>query len=97
MLASRIGKDEMLNAVVDLTRSGRLDRENRGWMVRQLSSFKQERPRRALRDLLKNGDEVIRFCAAYDLAVFKGGDPEALDLLVATAEDPKSKKTERCL
>jgi hypothetical protein len=91
-LASRIGTDEMLDAVLDLTRSGRLAPENRGMMVRQLSLFKQEKSRKALRDLLKDGDEFIRFRAAYDLAVFKGADPEGLDVLVATAEDSKNKE-----
>lgn len=91
-LASRIGTDEMLDAVVDLTRSGRLPREDRSRMVRQVSLFKQEKSRTALRDLLKDSDEIIRFSAAYDLAVFKGRDPAALAVLVATAEDPRSEK-----
>lgn len=91
-LANRIGTDEMLDAVLDMTQSGRLERETRGWMVRQLSLFKQEKSKKALRNLLKDGDPYIRFCAACDLAVFKAADPAGLDVLIATAEDPNNKE-----
>ncbi len=91
-LAERIGTDDMLDDVIDLTRSDRLDREERRDMVHWLSMFKQEKSRKSLRDLLKDSDEVIRFSAAQNLADFKHGDAKALDVLVTIAEDAKNEK-----
>ncbi|HZZ78150.1 MAG TPA: hypothetical protein VFE62_06510 [Gemmataceae bacterium] len=91
-LASRIGTDEMLDIVQGMARSEGFGREGRLVMIRHLSLFKQEKSRTALRDLLKDGDEFVRFRAAYDLAVFKGADRAGLDVLIAVAENPNHKE-----
>jgi HEAT repeat protein len=83
-LASQIGDDDALKAVLEYARSD---------MVGQtagdvLGVFEQPAATEALRDLLKNANETIRFSAARSLA--KQSHPDALPVLLEVAKSESS-------
>jgi HEAT repeat protein len=83
-LASTIGTDEALESVLTLAHT----HEFRGNAVWALGRFKQQKAAQELRRFLKDESEELRFRSAQLLADRK--DPEALEVLLVIAHDPKS-------
>jgi hypothetical protein len=86
-LASTVGTDEALAAVLDLARSD-LAGGTRASAMSALAPFKQAAAVQELHAFLKDPDEDTRFCAARALA--KRQDTAALPVLVEVARDTQS-------
>ncbi len=84
-LASRVGTDEALEALLKLAQTENV----RGDAVFALGKFKQEKAVNQLRAFLKDEDKRIQFSAAEILADRK--DPAALEVLLVIAYDPKNR------
>jgi HEAT repeat protein len=84
-LAATIGSDEALESVLTLAQTPLV----RGAAVFALSKFKQEKAVKQLRSFLQDQNAEIRFDAAQALADRK--DPDALEMLLPVAHDPKSR------
>jgi hypothetical protein len=87
-LAARAGSDEALSAVLTLVHSN-MDGGTRGSAIGALGTFKQDRAAKALRDLLKDDIQEVRFAAARALGERK--DPAAVEVLLAVAGDAGSR------
>lgn len=84
-LASRIGTDDALEAVLTLAQTKELGEE----AISALGGFKQEKALQQLRLFLADQDEKLQFRAAQRLAEKK--DLAALDALLTIAHDPKNR------
>jgi hypothetical protein len=83
-LAAHVGSDEAMSAVLTLAHSN-MDVGTRGSAIGALGTFKQEGAAKALRDLLKDEVQEVRFAAARALAERK--DPAAVEVLLVVAGD----------
>jgi hypothetical protein len=87
-VAANIGSDDAMSAVLALAHSD-MGGQTRGNAISSLGRFRQEEAAKALRDLLKDKNEEIRFEAARTLARRK--DAAAVDVLLAVAGDQRSR------
>src|SRR5207249_1126400 len=83
-LAAKIGTDEALEPVIKLARTAQF----RGGAVWALGSFEQEKAAQELRRFLQDENEEFQFRAAQRLS--EREDPQALEVLLKVAENPKS-------
>jgi len=77
--------NESLEPVLALAQTEKV----RGAAVWPLGEFKQDKAAKQLRRFLNDQDEALKFRAAQTLANRK--DPEALEVLLLVANDPKSR------